>query len=90
MNNIGQYNPPPEPDREPVESAIIEVLKIAQSRGIDVVGFIQMLDSGMQISDFLNAMDGFTNADYASLRDRSIKDSKYRSPDGPNRMRFED
>jgi hypothetical protein len=64
MNNIGQYNPPAEPDREFVERAIVEVLEIAQRQGITAANFIQMLDSGMRTSDFLTAMDAFTNADH--------------------------
>lgn len=44
-----------EPDPEVVECAIIAVLEIAKRQGITVSDFIQMLDSGMQISDFLNA-----------------------------------
>jgi hypothetical protein len=71
MNNIGQYNPPAEPDREFVECAIIEVLEIAQRQGITAADFIHMLDSGMRISDFLTAMDVYTNADYTIDRDYS-------------------
>jgi len=61
MNNIEQYPPPAEPDRKLVERAIAEVLAIAQCRGIAPADFIQMLDSGMSMSDFLNATDGFTD-----------------------------
>jgi hypothetical protein len=71
MNNIGQYNPPTEPDREFVEHAIVEVLEIAQRQGITAADFIQMLDSGMQISDFLAAMDVFTNSEGTIDRDSS-------------------
>jgi len=71
MNNIGQYNPPAEPDREFVEYAIVEVLEIAQRQGITAADFIQMLDSGMRISDFLTAMDVFTNTDCTIDRDSS-------------------
>jgi hypothetical protein len=62
MNNLGKYNPAAEPDRELVECAIIELLEIAQRQGITAADFSQMLDSGVRISDFLTAMDGFTNA----------------------------
>ena len=62
MNNIGK---PPEPNREVVERAIAEVLGIAQRQGITPADFVRMLDSGMQISDFLTAVDPFTNADHA-------------------------
>jgi hypothetical protein len=50
-----------EPDPELVERAIVKVLEIAQLQGITAADFILMLDSGMQISDFLNAADVFTN-----------------------------
>jgi hypothetical protein len=50
-----------EPDPELVERAIVKVLEIAQLQGITAADFIQMLDSGMRISDFLNAADVFTN-----------------------------
>jgi hypothetical protein len=62
MNNIRQLNPPAEPDRELVERAIVRVLEIAQHHGITSADFIQMMDSGIRISDFLNAMNVFTNA----------------------------
>ena len=62
MNNIRQLNPPAEPDRELVERAIVSVLEIAQHQGITSADFIQMLDSGIRISDFLNAMNVATNA----------------------------
>jgi len=62
MNNIGQYGPPAEPDRTLVESAIAEVLQIAEGWGIAPADFIQMLNSGMRISDFLQAMDGSTSS----------------------------
>ena len=57
MNNIGRYKPPAEPEREIVESAIAKLLEIAECQGITAVDLIQMLDSGMRISDFLNALD---------------------------------
>jgi hypothetical protein len=47
----------PEPDAELVERAIIKLLEIAQLQGITPADLIQMLDSGMPISDFLNAAD---------------------------------
>jgi hypothetical protein len=62
MINIGN---PPEPNRELVECAIAEVLGIAQRQSITPADFVRMLDSGMQISDFLTAVDPFTNADRA-------------------------
>jgi hypothetical protein len=71
MNNIGQYNPPAELDREFVEHAIVEVLEIAQRQGITAADFVQMLDSGMRISDFLTAMDVSTNTDCTIDRDSS-------------------
>jgi len=71
MNNIRQHNPPAEPDREFVEHAIVEVLEIAQRQGITAADFIQMLDSGMRISDFLTAMDVSTNSHCTIDRDSS-------------------
>jgi len=53
MNNIRQ---PAEPKRELVECAIVELLGIAERQGITASDFIQLLDSGMQISDLLAAM----------------------------------
>ena len=50
-----------EPDREFVERAIVRVLEIAQCQGITPEDFIQMLDSGMRISDFLNVAPVFTD-----------------------------
>ena len=61
MNNLGQHKPLEEPDRELVERAIVRVLEIAQHHGITSADFIQMLDSDIRISDFLNAMNVFTN-----------------------------
>jgi hypothetical protein len=49
-----------EPDREVVERAIAEVLRIAQRQGITPADFVRMLDC-MQISDFLTAMEPSTN-----------------------------
>jgi len=57
MHNIGQYKPGSEPDREVVERAILKVLEIAGHQGITAADFIKMLDSGLQLSDFLNASD---------------------------------
>jgi hypothetical protein len=47
---------PKEPKPEVVECAIVELLEIAQRQGITPADFIQLLDSGMRISDFLAAM----------------------------------
>jgi hypothetical protein len=47
---------PAEPNRELVECAIVEALEIAQRPGIPPVDFIQLLDSGVRISDFLAAV----------------------------------
>jgi|GEM_PF-1379534 len=66
MNNIGQHQPPAEPDRDVVECAIVEMLEIAQRQGIAAADFIRMLDSGMRISDFLNAMNVSANAGHAT------------------------
>jgi len=68
MNNIGQSA---EPKSELVECAIVELLDIAQRQGITPADFIQLLDSGMRISDFLRAMDPFTNAEHTMDSDFS-------------------
>ena len=59
MNSIRQ---PGEPKREVVECAIVELLEIAKRQGITPADLIQLLDSGMQISDFLAAMTPLANA----------------------------
>ena len=59
MNNIQQ---PAEPKPEVVECAIVELLEIAQRQGITPADFIQLLDSGMHISDFLAALTPQANA----------------------------
>jgi hypothetical protein len=59
MNGIRQ---PAEPKPEVVECAIVELLEIAQRQGLTPADFIQLLDSGMRISDFLAAMTPFANA----------------------------
>ncbi len=64
MNNIGQPAPPAEPDRELVERAIVRVLEVAQHHGITPADFIQIMDSGIRISDFLNAMKVSTDTGY--------------------------
>jgi len=53
MNSIRQ---PAEPKPEVVECAIVELLEIAERQGITPADFIQLLDSGMQIPDFLAAI----------------------------------
>ena len=58
MSNLRQ---PTEPKKEVVECAIVELLEIAQRNGITPADFIQLLDSGMQISDFLAAMTPLAN-----------------------------
>jgi hypothetical protein len=59
MNSIRQ---PAEPKPELVECAIVELLDIAQRQGITPADFIQLLDSGMPISDFLAALTPQANA----------------------------
>jgi hypothetical protein len=59
MSNLRQ---PEEPKKEVVECAIVELLEIAQCHGITPADFIQLLDSGMHISDFLAAMTPLANA----------------------------
>jgi hypothetical protein len=58
MNNTRQ---PAELKPEVVECAIVELLDIAQRQGITPADFIQLLDSGMHISDFLAAMTPLAN-----------------------------
>jgi hypothetical protein len=62
MSSTSQRKPAVEPDPELVERAIVQVLELVQRQGITAADFIQMLDSGMRISDLLNAMDVLTNA----------------------------
>jgi len=59
MNNIRQ---PAEPKPEVVECAIVELLDMAERQGITPPDFIQLLDSGMKIADFLAAMKPLANA----------------------------
>jgi hypothetical protein len=51
-----------EPNLELVECAIVEVLEIAQRQGITPADFIQLLDSGIRMSDFLAALNPFAKA----------------------------
>jgi hypothetical protein len=66
MNNTGQ---PAEPNPELVECAIAELLGIAHRQGINPADFIQLLDSGMQISDFLAVMEASENGNRTVDRD---------------------
>jgi 3-hydroxyisobutyrate dehydrogenase-like beta-hydroxyacid dehydrogenase len=59
MNNSRQ---PAEPKPELVLCALAELLAIAQVQGITPADFMQLLDSGMHISDFLAAMSPRANA----------------------------
>jgi hypothetical protein len=59
MNDIRE---PAEPKPQVVHCAIVELLELAQQQGITPVDFIQLLDSGMRISDFLAAMTSLANA----------------------------
>lgn len=52
---------PAEPKAELVECAIVELLEMAQRQGITPADFIQLLDSGVHISDFLAAMTPLAN-----------------------------
>jgi hypothetical protein len=54
------FDSPQNPSRR-LCNAIVELLEIAQRQGITPVNFIQLLDSGMRISDFLAAMTPFAN-----------------------------
>ena len=66
MNNIRQ---PAEPKPEVVECAIVELLEIAQRQGITPADFIQLLDSGMRVSDFLESMTPHANVNKSIDRD---------------------
>lgn len=57
MNNPGPHIPSEELDMERIERAI----EIAHHHGITSADFIQMMDSGIRISDFLNAMNTFAD-----------------------------
>jgi hypothetical protein len=58
MNNFGPHIPSEEPDRKLIERAI----EIAHHHGITSAHFLQMMDSGIRISDFLNAMNMLADA----------------------------
>jgi len=60
MNN--DFEEPREPNPELVECAIVEVLEIAQRQGITPADFIQLLDSGIRMSDFLAALKPLAKA----------------------------
>ena len=53
---------PAEPNPELMLCALAELLEIAQGQGITPTDFMQLLDSGMHISDFLAAMSPPANA----------------------------
>ena len=53
---------PTEPNPELMLCALAELLEIAQGQGITPADFMQLLDSGMHISDFLAAMSPPANA----------------------------
>ena len=57
MNSTCKGKRATEPDLDVVELAIVEVLELASQEGITVAEFIQMLDRGMRMSDFLSAID---------------------------------
>jgi len=59
MNNSRQ---PAEPKPDLMLCALAELLEIAQGQGITPADFMQLLDSGMHISDFLAAMSPRANA----------------------------
>ena len=61
MNNLGPHIPSEEPDLERIERAI----EIAHHHGITSADFMQMMDSGIRIADFLNAMNMFADAGHA-------------------------
>jgi hypothetical protein len=54
MNSLRQ---PAEPKPELVECAIVELLDAVERQGITPADFIHLLDSGMQVSDFLAALN---------------------------------
>ena len=66
MNDICE---PAEPKSQVVQCATVELLELAQQQGITPVDFIQLLDSGMRISDFLAAITPLANANNSIDRD---------------------
>jgi hypothetical protein len=59
VNNLRE---PAEPKPELVECAILELLDVAERQGITPTDFVHLLDSGMQVSDFLAAMNPLKNS----------------------------
>ena len=59
MNDIRE---PAEAKRQVVQCAILELFELAQQEGITPGDFIQLLDSGMRISDFIAAITPLANA----------------------------
>jgi len=59
---VATMRKPAEPKPKFVECAIFELLKIAERQGITPADFIQLLDSGMHISDFLAALTPLANS----------------------------
>lgn len=53
---------PAEPKPEVVDAAIVELLEIAQRHGITPADFILLLDSGMHLREFLEALTPQENA----------------------------
>jgi hypothetical protein len=59
---IDSMRQPAEPKPDIVVCAILELLEIAQRQGITPVDLLQLLDSGMHISDFVAAMTPLANS----------------------------
>ena len=58
---MNSFRQPAEPKPEVVECALVELLEIAHRQGITPADFIQLLDSGMHVSEFLAAMNPLAN-----------------------------
>ena len=66
LDAMGKSGQPAEPKPELVECAIVELLDVAQRLGITPADFIQLLDSGMRISDFLASLQPSTTGSMES------------------------
>jgi hypothetical protein len=53
---------PAEPKPDVVHAAIVELLEVAQRHGITPADFILLLDSGMHLREFLEALTPLANA----------------------------
>lgn len=66
--SVSTSGAPAEPEPELVERAIVELLTVAQRQGITADDLIQLLESGMQMSDFLAAFQPQNVSDAPRLK----------------------